>query len=69
VQPTYPLPVSGPLVAREDVLERVLEMLPDVATRPNGVRTYDGPELMLVAGEAGMGKTRLLAEIARRAGE
>ena len=69
MQPTYPLPVSGPLVGREYVLEGVLEMFPDVTRRPGGVRGHDGPGLLLIIGDAGMGKTRLLAEIARQAEE
>lgn len=67
--PTYPLPVSGPLVGREHVLARVLEWFPDVTGRPRGAPGDDGPGLLLIAGDAGIGKTRLLAEVARQAQE
>lgn len=69
VQPTYPLRISGPLVGRECVVTMVLEMFPHVTTRPGGEWGHNGPGLLLLVGDAGMGKTRLLAEIAHQAQE
>jgi len=59
---TYPSPMAGqrPLVGRHAELERLTEVL-------ERARRGDG-SLMLVAGEAGVGKTRLVEELAEHAG-
>lgn len=57
--PSYPPLSTGRLIGRETPLETLL-----AAWEPEHPQ---GPRLMLVTGEAGIGKTRLLAEIVRRA--
>ena len=57
VIPRYPLSAAGPLIGREEELRDVLRRL----------GTAPAARFVLVAGEAGMGKTRLLAEIASQA--
>jgi len=57
VIPRYPLSATGPLIGREEELRDVLRRL---GTAPDA-------RFVLLAGEAGMGKTRLLAEIASQA--
>jgi DNA-binding SARP family transcriptional activator/class 3 adenylate cyclase len=65
VIPMYPLPRSGPLVGRDEELAQMLAALPG-RREPQ----VSAPvRLLLVAAEAGMGKTRLLAELAERARE
>lgn len=62
VVPSYPLPLSGPLRGRQMELNTILTML------PGGDGSSPGPPgFALVAADAGMGKTRLLSEVARRA--
>jgi DNA-binding SARP family transcriptional activator/class 3 adenylate cyclase len=64
VIPTYPLPRIGPLMGRDEELAQMLAALPRREPQVSApVR------LLLVAAEAGMGKTRLLAELAERARE
>jgi DNA-binding SARP family transcriptional activator/class 3 adenylate cyclase len=64
VIPTYPLPRTGALVGRDAELAQMVAALPGREPwAPVPVR------LLLVAAEAGMGKTRLLAELAERARE
>lgn len=63
VVPSYPLPIAGVLVGRAPVVRGLHAALP--AGDTSGGR----PQLVLLAGEAGMGKTRLLAEAARLAQE
>ena len=64
VVPTYPLPTPGSLVGREAVLRTILSAL-SVADSGEAA----APHLVLLAAEAGMGKTRLLGEAAQRARE
>jgi len=60
--PSYPLPRDGPFLGREAVLDDLLTALPTKhGTSP--------PRLALLTGDAGMGKTRVLAELAQRAHE
>ncbi|MGI8826608.1 MAG: ATP-binding protein [Chloroflexota bacterium] len=63
VTPSYPLPAPGSLVGRQRELGLILAALPDELSQPVKSR------LVLLAAEAGMGKTRLLAEVARHAVE
>ena len=70
VIPTYPLPIAGPLIGREAELQEILAALPDMdSAQTPGSPGAASVRLVLLAAEAGMGKTRLLAEIARRARE
>jgi DNA-binding SARP family transcriptional activator len=57
--PRYPLPAVGRLAGREQELGRILWVLPPLHTV--------APRLAMIAGEPGLGKTRLLAEVAERA--
>ena len=59
VVPRYPLPAQQPYVGREDELLQVMAELEGEAE--------NGASLVLIEAEAGMGKTRLLAEVASRA--
>jgi DNA-binding SARP family transcriptional activator len=59
VIPTYPLRLPGRLVGRESEVAGILRRL----ERSDAAE----PGLALIAAEAGVGKTRLLAELARRA--
>jgi DNA-binding SARP family transcriptional activator len=61
VTPHYPLVAAGPLVGREPELAAILRAMP--------AGSDDHPRLLLIAAEAGMGKTRMLAEVASRARE
>jgi DNA-binding CsgD family transcriptional regulator/tetratricopeptide (TPR) repeat protein len=54
--------IDGPLVGRAEELERLAGLV-GVGTSPDDVR----PEAVLLAGDAGVGKTRLLVELRRRA--
>jgi tetratricopeptide (TPR) repeat protein/transcriptional regulator with XRE-family HTH domain len=56
VIPRYPLSTTIPLVGREYELEAIRATL--------ALPSVSGPRLVLIAAEAGMGKTRLLAEVA-----
>lgn len=69
VQPTYPLLTSSPFVGREVVVNSVLETFPDSNVRPGEMRDSDRPGLVLITGDAGIGKTRVLAELAWHARE
>lgn len=60
--PRYPLPISGRFVGREAESQAVM-----AAALP--VRPPTSPGFVLLAAEAGMGKTRLLAEVAPRVRE
>lgn len=57
VSPSYPLPRTGRLVGREQYLQKVRSVL-------DGTGNGGSPRLLLVSAEAGMGKTRFLAESA-----
>jgi DNA-binding SARP family transcriptional activator len=57
--PRYPLLAVGRLVGREQELGRILWVLPPLHTV--------APRLVMISGEPGLGKTRLLAEVAERA--
>jgi len=59
VVPSFPLIAVGPFVGREGELGAILPALHR--------KGADTPRLLLLAAEAGMGKTRMLAEIASRA--
>jgi DNA-binding SARP family transcriptional activator len=59
IVPRYPSPPVGRLVGREEELGRILWVLPPIHTV--------APRLVMVEGEPGLGKTRLLAEVAERA--
>lgn len=59
VIPSYPLRTIIPLLGRDAELQEITALLPDTATQSRN--------LVLVAAEAGVGKTRLLAEVADRA--
>lgn len=66
VIPRYPLVLVGPLLGREAELAELLRALPaDDGDPARSVR----PRLLLLAAEAGVGKTRMLAEVAWRARE
>lgn len=69
VQPTYPLLTSSPFVGREVVLSSVRETFRDSNVRPGRVRDTDRLGLVLITGDAGIGKTRVLAELAWHAQE
>jgi DNA-binding SARP family transcriptional activator/class 3 adenylate cyclase len=60
VRPTYPLPAPGRIVGRDGELSRIESWLP-------GNSPGSSLRLVLVSAEAGMGKTRLLAEVAEMA--
>lgn len=62
VVPTYPLPAVGSLHGRERELQDVL-----AAVRDEVPESSSAPRVLLIAAEAGMGKTRLLAEVAEGA--
>lgn len=64
VIPAYPLPVPYQLVGRHDALGQILRFLPSMH---GSVRFGEEPGLVLIQGEPGIGKTRLLAEVAARA--
>lgn len=68
--PSYPLTVDGAFVGRDLELHTILRLV----AAHHGDATVDGDRetglrLVLVAAEAGMGKTRLLAEVAQRSRE
>jgi predicted ATPase len=71
--PSYPLSLDGTLVGREAEMRAILENLP--ASHPLPALAHGGGageaihRLVLLAGDAGVGKTGLLAEVARHAGE
>jgi predicted ATPase len=70
VVPSYPLPLDGALVGREAEMRAILENLPANHPLPAAEQQRGASHrLVLLAGEAGVGKTRMLAEVARRAGE
>lgn len=65
VEPSYPLIASTPLVGRTDELSTLLHAMAVSESQSHGkMSSQVGPRLIVVTGEAGMGKTRLLAEIA-----
>jgi DNA-binding SARP family transcriptional activator/Tfp pilus assembly protein PilF len=64
ILPSYPLPASTPLRGRQHELETILLVLSAGDLSPSRPAN-----LVLVAGDAGMGKTRLLSEVARLATE
>lgn len=59
VTPHYPLLRPGPLAGRKEELGRILWSLPPSA--------IEAPRLLAIRGDTGIGKTRLLAEVASRA--
>jgi DNA-binding SARP family transcriptional activator/class 3 adenylate cyclase len=66
--PSYPLPLIGPFVGRDADLARMTAPLPRLTGWPASTELpRDSPRLVLLGAEAGMGKTRLLAEAAQRA--
>lgn len=60
--PSYPLPTDLPLVGRAAALAPLRQALDALAGR-----RADAPRLILMSGEVGAGKTRLLAEVAHLA--
>lgn len=56
--PSYPLSVADPCIGRDEILGAMFALLPDRAGP-------DSPRLLLLSGEQGVGKTRLLAELSR----
>ena len=70
IAPSYPLPTTGPFVGRNAHLSRIMDVLSRLDGTGHGdVLPAQPPRLVLLAAEAGMGKTRLLGEVARRARE
>lgn len=65
VVPSYPLPVTGTLIGRATELSTILTALPHGGSEEG----LSMPLMLLVGAEAGMGKTRLLADVAQRARE
>ncbi|HEX8919723.1 MAG TPA: AAA family ATPase, partial [Chloroflexota bacterium] len=59
VVPSYPLSTTVSLIGRQQECELISELL--------GTEAPDGPRVLLLAAEAGIGKTRMLAEAAVRA--
>ena len=67
--PRYPLPTAGPFVGRDAELSRITAPLSSLtgSTQQPAASPGEYPRLVLLGAEAGMGKTRLLAEVAQRA--
>ena len=66
--PSYPLPTVGPFVGRDAELFRMTAPLSRfTGSAQPAAPPSEHPHLVLLGAEAGMGKTRLLAEVAQRA--